>query len=474
VSDAAPQERLDSFPYRHRVGDIMSAPLATAAPDTTIRAAAQAMRARKISALVLADAGGRIDGIVTEHDVLNAVATGAALDGPIDSLATRRVVTVQDDALVYVAIGRMQRLGVRHLPVVDAAGRPVGMVTNRALIKLRAGAALALGDQIEIATDVQALKTARALLPGLARGLLDEGVDAPGVAVMLSNVLRDTTARAARLAEAALGEAPAPWAVLVLGSGGRGESLFSADQDNALVWADSAPAEADAYFARMGAMLAETLDAAGVPLCKGGVMAREAKWRGSLSEWKRRIDGWVSRPQGDSLLSVDIFYDFRHAGGDGSLSQALRTYAVAQAAKSPPFLRLLADQAGQHGTALGPFGRLRTERGKLELKRGGLLTLTSGARVMALKHGIAEVATLRRIALLAEHKSLNEDDAQGLAEALRVLMRLALDQQLADIAAGREPASRIEPAHLKRRDHRELKAALERVSLMAETVRAAF
>ena len=63
---------------------------------------------------------------------------------------------------------------------------------------------------------------------------------------MISRELRALTARAcelaeAEMAEAGLGEAPAPYALLVLGSGGRGESLLAMDQDNALIYADGRP-----------------------------------------------------------------------------------------------------------------------------------------------------------------------------------------------------------------------------------------
>ena len=90
------------------------------------------------------------------------------------------------------------------------------------------------------------------------------------------------TRRAAELAEARLYEAgkgrpPVPYAVLVLGSAGRGESLLAADQDNAIVYETGEPsASEDQWFEALGIEIAAILDAAGVPFCKGGVMARNA------------------------------------------------------------------------------------------------------------------------------------------------------------------------------------------------------
>src|SRR5262249_23918088 len=147
------------------------------------------------------------------------------------------------DAFLHIAIGRMDRLGVRHLPVVErATGRLVGILSGRALLRQRARSVIALGDEIAAAKDAAGLAAAYGRLPGLARGLLREGLSAVEVADVLSSALRDLSARAAALAEATLwaegsGAAPAPWAFLVLGSAGRGDSLLAADQDNALVHA---------------------------------------------------------------------------------------------------------------------------------------------------------------------------------------------------------------------------------------------
>ena len=64
--------------------------------------------------------------------------------------------------------------------------------------------------------------------------------------------------------------------MLVLGSGGRGESLLAMDQDNAIVYADRdggmSDEDTDQWFAELGARVSCILDLVGVPYCKGGVM----------------------------------------------------------------------------------------------------------------------------------------------------------------------------------------------------------
>ena len=204
--------------------------------------------------------------------MLTAIARegAAALARPIGDLMSRPVVAVPPEAFLHVALARMERHGLRHLAVTEpGSGKLLGLLSARALLKQRAAAALALGDDIAAAADVGALSAAYGRLPQLARGLLAEGLGASEIAQVISDALSDMTARAAALAAAAMeaegrGPAPAPWAFLVLGSAGRGESLLAADQDNALV--HGGDEDLDPWFAELGARSADLLNAAGLAL----------------------------------------------------------------------------------------------------------------------------------------------------------------------------------------------------------------
>ena len=72
--------------------------------------------------------------------------------------------------------------------------------------------------------------------------------------------------------------------LLILGSGGRGESLLAPDQDNAIVH-DGRP-EHDPWFLDIATRISDLLDAAGIPYCKGKVMATNPDWRRSLDGWR--------------------------------------------------------------------------------------------------------------------------------------------------------------------------------------------
>lgn len=99
-------------------------------------ALARRMRERGIGSLPVYD-GERLAGIVTERDVVAAVAAGVAATATAESCMTREpaVATPEDDSS-EVAL-RMLELGIRHLPVVEH-GRVMGMVSARDLLMLEA------------------------------------------------------------------------------------------------------------------------------------------------------------------------------------------------------------------------------------------------------------------------------------------------------------------------------------------------
>lgn len=458
--------RLESFPYRHRLADVMSSPPITLPASATVMDAIRTLDATRISS-VLIERDGAVAGIVTERDLITEFARkgpdgattqlAAIMSAPVDSLP--------GDAFVYRALGRMGRRGFRHLGVHDAAGKIVGVVTARRLLKRRVGEGLALGDAIDVAESAAGLRAARNELPALAIGMLDEGLDALEVASVISAELRAITARAGVLAERALaaerGPAPSRWCLLVLGSGGRGESLLSADQDNALIH-DGGD---DSWFAALGQRIADALNEAGIPYCKGGIMASNAQWRGDLAAWRARIAHWMRHPEGEQLLDVDIFYDFAPVHGALDLADALRAEALEAAQHAPLLLRLLTRELARLSPPLTLLGGLRTDNNRTDLKLGGTMIVTAAARILALRHGVAATHTADRLHAASEPAKLAPDDLDRLLSAHATIMAAILRQQVHDIASGVAPSARVDPNRLARADRRRLVDALKSLRL---------
>lgn len=468
--DTSPLARIDSFAYRHRLGEVMARPVLTCTAGLTVAQAADLMDSAAKSSIVVVDGEGRAIGMFTERDLLRLMARhrGEAHRLALRDVMSAPVKTVGEQDFLFVALGRMSRLGLRHLVVVDDLGRPSGMITARILIELRITEALVLGDDIAVAASGADMARARARLPRLARKLLDEGVAAREVAAVISQVLRDMTARAAELAVESLrddgwGEAPAPWGLMILGSGGRGESLLAFDQDNAVVHAGGEGD--DPWFAELGRRVNDILATAGIPYCNGLVMARERQWRRPLAEWKHEVWRWVHEPAGQELLNCDIFFDLQPVYGDRSLVEQLRSYALEAAANAPFFVQFLTLDVGKMRMPLGILGGWVLRR-RLNAKKCGLLPLVSAARAKAVKLRIAATGTAERLAGVAAAGRMHPEDLRSLVDAHEVILRAMLEQQLADIANGGAPGNDIEPRRFDRAFQARLSESFRRIRML--------
>jgi CBS domain-containing protein len=116
------------------VAEVMSRKLLTVEPTTTLSEAASAMTDRAVgAALVLT--GEHVSGILTERDVLRAVATGSVEGTHVAAWMTRDPETVEISETTGQAAALMIHGGFRHLPVVDG-GKPVGIVSIRDLMRV--------------------------------------------------------------------------------------------------------------------------------------------------------------------------------------------------------------------------------------------------------------------------------------------------------------------------------------------------
>jgi CBS domain-containing protein len=102
-------------------------------PETTVRRMAQRLAAEGVGALVVVE-GDQVHGIVSERDLMLAIAAGHDLDATTAAdLDSRDLVTCTPDTTVHDAAVLMMEYYVRHLLVRDHTG-PVGMISARDLL----------------------------------------------------------------------------------------------------------------------------------------------------------------------------------------------------------------------------------------------------------------------------------------------------------------------------------------------------
>ncbi len=304
-----------------------------------------------------------------------------------------------------------------------------------------------------LGSGVQPLPEQRARQPELARALLQLQLPAWQVCELISDhndlIYRRAIEHAlASMREQGWGEPPVGFCVLVMGSGGRHESLLHPDQDNALILDDYPPerhAEIDSWFLSLAERFTALLDEAGIPFCRGEVMASRPLWRKPISEWCEQMRLWMGKRRVKLVQMCNILFDFAPIYGDATLADRLRACIQQQLPEAGLFLHEMASLFDEAPVALDRFERLQGDGREaphpnaVNLKRQGLLPLTAALRLLALTSGCPEVASHERIDRLRREGALSADQAWRLRQAFDHLMELILRTQLATLAAGGTP-----------------------------------
>ena len=107
-------------------------------PTADLAAAAKLLATHRIGAVVIRGAGGRLAGILSERDIVRALAeNGAAgLDITVGQVMTRNVETCGENDSCASIMERMTAGKFRHLPVVDN-GRLIGLISIGDVVKQR-------------------------------------------------------------------------------------------------------------------------------------------------------------------------------------------------------------------------------------------------------------------------------------------------------------------------------------------------
>lgn len=104
-------------------------------PDTLVRDVIHTMVEERIGC-VLVSSGSKLLGIFTERDVLNRVGEDAQeLARPVKEAMTARPYTISRSDSIGYALQSMDLGGYRHLPVLDAEGKPEGIVSARDILR---------------------------------------------------------------------------------------------------------------------------------------------------------------------------------------------------------------------------------------------------------------------------------------------------------------------------------------------------
>ena len=413
-------------------------------PDTSIREAARLMTAEGVTAILVSARDGL--GIVTDADLRNrVVAHGVSPEALASSIMTTPVKTISAEMLAPQASIEMMEAGVNHLPVVDARGRVLGVISAGSLMNLDALSPFALRQSLAAARSASELADTAAGLPRLVVTLLDAGLDAAALTRVITLLSDAMTVRLLDLAGERHGPPPVAYAWLALGSTARQELTLASDQDNALAYADADDPTIDAYFQSVTTDVNAGLALCGFSLDPSGVLAQDGHWRMSRARWSTVFTDSLAETDWRHVLRASIAFDFRHVAGDLSIAPELSSL-MHEAPRHRGFMDGLAHMASQIRSPLGFRQRMT---GPIDIKKSALLPIVNLARFYAFSLGIGASGTLERLIAVQETGRYDDELIQSLRDAFSTVSHLRLRHHAAAIREGRPPNNAVETANLR-------------------------
>ena len=115
-----------------RVKDFMEAPPVVVTEGTTIDEAASTMWEKRIGSVIVVDKDGKMAGIITASDIVFAVTKSlVGRQVPVSGIMSKTSIVATPNESVLTALERMMKDNVRHLPVIEKNGTPVGIISTR-------------------------------------------------------------------------------------------------------------------------------------------------------------------------------------------------------------------------------------------------------------------------------------------------------------------------------------------------------
>jgi CBS domain-containing protein len=220
------------------VGELTSREPVSAPSGVSIREAAGIMARNRVSSLILTDAAGAPVGILTDSDLRDKVAA-AGLDGAGPVAAVMSPVAVTVDASALCFDALLAMMRNNvHHLPVLEDGRLRRVITNHDLMLLAGNSPLSVVRDIDDQQDLAGLARAAGKVDALISTLLKEGARAGNIGRVITEINDRLVSRTLELVGRELGPAPVAWSWIVFGSEGRREQSFKTDQDNAIVYAD--------------------------------------------------------------------------------------------------------------------------------------------------------------------------------------------------------------------------------------------
>jgi CBS domain-containing protein len=410
-------------------------------------------------------------GIVTDRDIrTRVVATGAPSDTPISEVMSAPAWTIAADRTGTDAMLTMLDHGVRHLPVLDAGRRLIGVLDDVDLMTSERRAPFRLRAAIARSSTVAEVAAAAGELPAAVIDLHAAGLPSAAISRAIASVHDSTARRLIDIALSELGSPPAPFTWLAMGSFGRFEPFPSSDVDCALAW--DGPNDDDELRSWMKALAERVLadlGRCGMEPDAHGAVASSPLFARSIAGWEGAARAWTEHPDRDrGLMLLSVAVESDPVWGATVAAERIAA-AFARTPDRERMLMWLAAAALAERPPTGFFGRLvlhssGERRRVLDIKHRGLQPIETIARWAGLAAGVSAASTRARLEAAGVAGTLSGEDVTLLRDAYELMSALRMEHQVEQLRAGVGPDDLIEPDALAALTRGSLKEAFRGVT----------
>ncbi len=463
--------------FRRRVDEVMTSPVVTCAIDEDARQVSAIMQNNRVSSVVVMDSD-EPRGIITERDLVTKVLLSPDLQEGAKKTAAElmsdNLITINMHDFTYQAFLLMVKHRIKHLVVINEEQKLSGIVVIQDLIKSRETGSFAIVSRIEGSTTIEELIKQRSDVDQVLQAMLVERATVQEITALITEFYDRITRKVIEIAEQKMkdegyGPPPVSYCWVTMGSSGRKEQFARTDQDNAIIFEDTADQEQEEkikeYFLQLGEKVVAGLEQYGFRRCNGKVMGNNPDWCHSLQGWYRTLNNWIRELDPQNVRLMTIFLDFRPIYGEIELYNQLRQNVAKTYRLSPILLKFLLQDTLLKKVPVNWFRQIQTERSgeyrnMINLKTAASVHIVDCIRIFILHEGLTETNTFERLLKLDKLKLLKSNDLEHIKTAYETLMMLRIRDAMAKMRKGKEPDNYINPQELSNREYTLLREAL--------------
>ncbi|SDL63089.1 DUF294 nucleotidyltransferase-like domain-containing protein [Sediminibacillus halophilus] len=458
--------------YTKRVDGYMESPVFIHS-SATIAEAAKVLQEKELEGVIVSDNHKQMLGMIGYSEILTAFFQNDQ-DNYVEKYMKTDVYAVMSSNFIYEALSYLKHHPTSIIPVFYKEN-VVGFLRQSSFFNIQDSIYFDLTYRISNSIDVEEL---RKLSPfynkafqTFVRQLINHGTFGYEICELISSVNDRIHKQVIHLAEEEMkgegyGTPAINYCFIVMGSEGRKEQGFSTDQDNGLILSDyqnmKNVEEIEQYFRLFSQKVNFMLEQCGFPLCTGGIMSKEPKWRHSIGEWAHNLEEWIKSMDAQEIRDFTIFMDFRPIFGDYSLAYQLREKLTEKVKKKLHVHQLLMKDTLRFRVPFQPFGRIIGvgKQRNLNLKKSAIMQIVNAVRIYSIRYGIDSVGTIDRLNRLTEEERFHPRDAENAKMALHRLLTFRLEQNLSQMENNKPLTNDISLHQLNKEEKRKLREAL--------------